>query len=277
MYRRILVPVDGSPCGERAAATAVAFAARLGAGVVFTFVLRERYARMPSSEEAGQRARALGQALLERWERDGSDLPGGAGSRFVEGGDVAATIVQTAHSESCDLVCMGTHGREGLPRLLLGSVAERITRLAGVPVLLDRGAADRPRTLQRIVVAVDGSEPSLLAARHAVGLARSLGAALTLLHVVPEAPLPLDVMGVYVDAAEESVGRARQAGQELLDGTLARFPNLVATTRLIDAGGSRVGDAIARAAAEDGADLIVLGTHGRSGLDHLLLGSVAER
>jgi nucleotide-binding universal stress UspA family protein len=279
MYKRILVPVDGSPCSERAARLACRLARVGEAGIVFTHVLRERGQRA-GGEEASARARSLGTALLERWERICSDcVPSSA--RLVEGAEVAAVIVQTAHSEGCDLIAMGTHGREGLPRLLLGSVAERVSRLSGAPVLLVRASRERSEerlAIGQIVVAVDGSEPGNLALDHAIDLARSLSAGLTIVHAVGEPVVPIDVMGVYLDAgAQATYEKMRTLGERILREAKERAIGLEANTLLLQVGQQRVGDAIAAFADDVQADLVVLGTHGRTGLDRWLLGSVAER
>jgi nucleotide-binding universal stress UspA family protein len=184
-------------------------------------------------------------------------------------GDAAEEILRMADAIGADLIVMGTHGRTGLRRLLAGSVATAVLRGAHCAVLALR-SHDRPRDAKEIRVilhptdASDGSEAALQVAR---SLARDLGSKLVLLHVVPLEIFPSE-LAVPVDP--RAFGDALEAVREALDGPDLKYP---VETRLVR------GDAAAeilRMAREVGCDLIVMGTHGRTGLDRLLLGSVAE-
>jgi nucleotide-binding universal stress UspA family protein len=129
---------------------------------------------------------------------------------------------------------------------------------------------------ERIVVAMDGSETARRGLDAAVGLAREGNGRLLLLHVL-EDPLPLAIDGDWTLPAFP-VETYRQAGERLLEEALAtcRAAGVPAETRLVDAAGRRIGPLISETASAWQADLIVAGTHGRRGLDRLLLGSVAE-
>lgn len=128
---------------------------------------------------------------------------------------------------------------------------------------------------QRILVPVDGSETSGKALREALRLAEGQAVQLRLLHVV-EALQFLDAEG-YVNYAELRE-LTRQIGQRSLDVAQEQVKQagFAAETRLVEADGERVAAVIDAEAASWGADLVVIGTHGRSGFSHLLFGSVAE-
>jgi nucleotide-binding universal stress UspA family protein len=130
---------------------------------------------------------------------------------------------------------------------------------------------------QRLLVALDRTATSRLALEHAAALARLSGATVVLLHVLEsfrhvsgfESPK------VY---AEEVLPRMRAAGRELLDEAAAplREQGIEVETVLLEGSDERVAELIARRAEEAGVDLVILGTHGRRGVNRLLLGSDAE-
>jgi nucleotide-binding universal stress UspA family protein len=125
---------------------------------------------------------------------------------------------------------------------------------------------------QKILLATDGSVPSEAAVDAATQLAAEQGAALLILHVV-------DIYGYYL-AGGGVLDLLRAQGQEILGKAAARAEALGVsfTSRLLETGvgGHRVAELISQEGRSWGADLIVLGTHGRRGVDHLLFGSVAE-
>ncbi|MBB5379018.1 nucleotide-binding universal stress UspA family protein [Deinococcus metalli] len=130
---------------------------------------------------------------------------------------------------------------------------------------------------QHIVVTTDGTDIDHAAVRHAAGLSRTLNATLTLLHIIPDAHRELSSgTALSVSAEQTEQAWARQGEAALHDGQLdAAGAPLLALQR--PALGLDVPHAILREAAALNADLIVMATHGRAGLAHFILGSVAER
>jgi nucleotide-binding universal stress UspA family protein len=187
----------------------------------------------------------------------------------ISEGDAAREVLRMAGQVRSDLIVVGTHGRTGLSWLLAGSVATSVMRHATCPVLaLHR--PEGPRRVEGIRVILHptdfsaGGEHSLRVAR---SLARDLGARLVLFHVVPyglsanDIDVPVDP-GLYRQALAEE--------RRLIDGPDLKYPVEARLAR---------GDAaeeILRAATELDCGLIVMGTHGRSGLRRLLMGSVTE-
>ncbi len=189
-------------------------------------------------------------------------------------GTVAAQVILDAIAEyDCDLVIMGTHGRRGLKRLLTGSVAQEVVHHSPVPVLTIRADADDPRLPQKILVAVDFSETSLMAVEWAAAIAPALDAEVTLLHIVETL--------IYPDFyALDSLPEVRMKEVEshchssLSDIAKKQLADVASTTAVIQA---HPAQGIASFAKENDHDLVVLATKGISGLSHALLGSVAER
>lgn len=141
MYERILVPTDGSAGVERAIEQAVALASVHGATIHAVFVVNTAsFASLPmetSWEGVSDMLREDGEEALERVREIANrhDVP--VETALIEG-TPSKEVVRYATEEGCDLIVMGTHGRGGIDRLLLGSVAERVVRGSPVPVLTVR-------------------------------------------------------------------------------------------------------------------------------------------
>jgi nucleotide-binding universal stress UspA family protein len=131
---------------------------------------------------------------------------------------------------------------------------------------------------KQILVAIDGSPHAEQALRHALGLAAGLSAALRIVHVVDTGWLGLG-MELAIDTAQISRAR-RDVGEKLLQAARAsaKAAGVEAETRLVETGTptDHVAAMIASEAADWPADMVVLGTHGRKGVERILLGSVAE-
>jgi nucleotide-binding universal stress UspA family protein len=188
-------------------------------------------------------------------------------------GDPARATVSLAAELGCETIVLGTHGRSGLPRVVLGSVAERVVRTARCRVIVVppredgvRPYADRP--LRRVVCAIDFSAGSEAALAEAVAVAERSEATVTLLHA-------------YALSALADPGSALAKGFER---QLAR--DLEDAARRHAARGARLETAlrpgvawsvVAETARELDADLVVVGTEGRTGMSRFLLGSTAEK
>jgi nucleotide-binding universal stress UspA family protein len=303
MYTRILVPLDGSPLAE-AILPEVVELARLHAAEVM--LLRVALAHtFPGADQTDAQVHAVEEAdgYLADVERRLAAQRIRA-SRAVRYGHVAEEILDHVRSRGADLIAMSTHGRSGLPRWVLGSVAEAILRAAPVPVLLLRAALPAPATtlapadtaagmggetaapraqepelstpcLRHILCPVDFSQHSEKALAYAGALAQRFGADLTVLHVIYD---PLDITCSHIPhpplehLREEMVRDAEHVLQSRVGGTLRFLPSV---KTVVMAG--RPYRQIIRCAREHHVDLIVMGTQGLSGLDRLIMGSTAER
>lgn len=182
-----------------------------------------------------------------------------------------AEIIAHAQEHHDDLIVVGSRSRGGLKGLLLGHTAERVLRKSPVPVLVARKPL--PPRPEVIVAPVDFSEAGRPALLQAIDLARQWGARLVLAHAIEPAA------EVYGWGAELAGGEVYLLEPEALD---PEWQELIAS---VDLGNVRweqhtrrgyAVQALAALAEEVAADLIVVGTHGRSALPHALLGSVAE-
>ena len=148
MYKRILVPIDGSETAERGLREAIGIAAAVGATIVVLNVTLESSILMEGmtmayyKEAAAELVRAAG-VMVDQASKAVTGAGVACETAVVEATAGAAweTIVEQAVQRRCDLVVMGTHGRRGLKRLTLGSDAELVVRHAGVPVLLVNAGA----------------------------------------------------------------------------------------------------------------------------------------
>lgn len=193
----------------------------------------------------------------------------------VETGAATACILGAAERLDADLIVIGTHGRSGLDRIVIGSVAATVLHKAACPVLVVPPEAAGPPavTFQRIICAVDFGPSSMRALDYALSMAQEAGGALTVLHVLE--PIPEDVI-----VAPPFDPAAHRHARE--DEAMARFRAAVPPdarlwcelTELVGSG--RPYSEILRVAAERNCDLIVMGTVGRGVLDRLFFGSTAN-
>lgn len=275
-YQKVMVATDFSS----QAAVAVELAGRLAAAwgarlVLANALLPERYAaEMLPGTESNLMAQ-LQEAAHKELEGVRSKLLEGVDVELaaIEGETTAMALVEHAGAHDVDLIVVGTHGRTGIARMLIGSVAEAVNRLAPCDVLTvpphtDVASIVPPRA---IVAATDLSELATLGVGVAADLARAGGSALTLFHVVEtEAP----VLPVAAYEGGDSPAEARwEALTAYRADHLADLEDVATEVRQWPS----AADAVCRYAATQPADLIVVTTHGRTGLRRLLLGSVAER
>ncbi|WP_225336551.1 universal stress protein [Halomicrobium urmianum] len=271
MYDAVLVPTDGSDPATAAVDRAIAIAERFDASLHVIHVAE--LVDVPADVETeardalADRAESILTPIAERATAAGLAVS----TEVVETADpVHSTVLDYADDHDVDLIVMGTHGRSGLDRIILGSVAERTLRTARTPVLVVPDEDDQDWDVESVLVPTDGSDGADAAADHAIDLCEATDAALHAVNVVDLRAFWGDVGSVTILDTLETVGeeavddvarRAEAAGLQsvetsVLSGTPAR--------------------AIVDYADDHDVDLIVMGTQGRSGLDRYLLGSVAE-
>lgn len=145
MYAKILVPIDGSATSERGLREAIELATRLKSQLVLLHVVDPypvlmEMASVQSFEDTRQRLLTFGEETLQKARQRASESGVASESvvRETSAQRAADAIVDEAAKRQCQLIVMGTHGRRGLSRVVLGSDAELVLRLAPVPVLLVR-------------------------------------------------------------------------------------------------------------------------------------------
>jgi nucleotide-binding universal stress UspA family protein len=143
MYKKILVPLDGSTTSTAALTEALRFASAQSARLTLLFVCESlRYILMEGPVDLTASIKREGETILSEAAAKARAAGVDAEVALVEAGErrVAEVIVEEAKRSGADLIAMGTHGRRGVQHLMLGSVAEGVIRRAGTPVLLLRSA-----------------------------------------------------------------------------------------------------------------------------------------
>ena len=275
--RTILVPHDFSPHADAALRRASGFAQATRARIHLLHACALPVGSLMPYEMAvptgvWDAIRAGAERRLEEVRRSLPRLGIEAGAEVSSRLPVDA-ILESARESRAELIVMGTHGRTGLEHAVLGSVAERTLRLAPCPVVSvkegDAGALPR-----RVLVATDFSSTGEHAREVGFAVARHFGAEVHLVHALDVLPPLVSAYALAPPAA--LVVEARENANKRLDAALEamRARGVRATGHLTDAPAA---PAIARIAGAVEADLVVVGTHGYTGLRHALLGSVAER
>jgi nucleotide-binding universal stress UspA family protein len=299
MFTRILVPLDGS----RRAEQAIPLAARIARASESSVVLMQAVWRPPVAAEVSDVA-LIPSPTATRDQTDittylarlaaTAPLKDLSMEEEVADGEPAQAILATAQARQADLIVMASHGRGGLARVLLGSVAARVARMSSVPVLIVRAEdtdGERPRHKlppeQRpvqVVVALDGSALAEAALAPAAALSLALSAPLPgILHLVRVFPLSeAEVMTRTSNARaiQEATAyleqvAARLRSPEEMPGPLEVFSSVVEDATAI--AGALV-QVTARASEDEETDvLLALATHGRTGWGRLVAGSITER
>lgn len=280
-FNRILVPTDFSDCADEALSYAAGLARRHHAE------LHIMHARMPIvTMELPVGVGSAGPPVLEPEEAaadqmahavEPHDLDGLTVELVTRRGPAAASIVDYAVEADIDLIVMGTHGRSGVPRFFLGSVAEHVVRRAPMSVLTIRSAdGDAARWTappRRLLVPIDFTDRSSALLPVAESLAAEDDARVDLVHVIEKLP----VLGLFTGVLTMSdlVPDARRLGYRELESMLARVAEPLRGKVHVEEGG--VAASILEVSESLAADLILTTTHGRRGTEHLFLGSVAER
>jgi nucleotide-binding universal stress UspA family protein len=282
-YRHIIVTTDYSSSAEPALHVAAELARRMSARVTVLNVvdlgglgdsseLRESLVRLEYQfrADAAPRLEALCKTVF-------GEVP--FEIAVVEGMAASLAIARYVGEQGADLVVIATHGRTGFKRFVLGSVAERVVQGAPSDVLVVRSDPESEGApalrIQRILVPTDFSICAARAIERAVELAKLNQAEIALLHAY-ELPTAVGLLDVPLAIPQEFFDQMRDAGQRHLDTAVQRVAGEGVKVQAYLTCDSPT-RAILDAAEKDHSDLIVMGTRGRTGMKHVLLGSVAER
>jgi nucleotide-binding universal stress UspA family protein len=288
MFTKVLVPLDRSPLARQAIDDAVAIARASGAALDLLLV-HQVLAEDPygfAVESPAERLEAE-RAYLAEIANTLAATSSSPVTCAVESGETVATICRRATAVGADLIAMTSHGRTGLSRLWLGSVADGVIRNAAIPVLMLRPAAPTavsatPGTYQRILVPLDGTEESLEILPAAAALAKAQRKQLSLLRVIapvlsilPGGDSRFDYVPPIVDGPESQKRRldAEVWLREIAD-DLREVHDVEADCHVVV--DNRVAAAIIDFAHAGPIGLIAMTTH-RGALSRTLLGSVADK
>ncbi len=280
MFKRILVPLDGSKTAEAVIPFAREIASRCGAELLFVTVVQE-----PSVWDA-----ALSLQVLKREAEIAADYlatvekhvssEGQTVATQVLDGNAAEAVLAAADDRGADLIAISTHGRSGISRWLFGSVATRILEHASVPLLVlrpkegeDRGAPGP--VVKKILVPLDGSELASSVLPVVEEFAKTMGASLVLYHSVAPLSAYPGFESVGAAALGEAVEEMQRQAREILTRAAEEVKSRGVEATTISAIATAA-NGVLKAADELDVDLIAIATHGRSGLGRVVLGSVAD-
>jgi nucleotide-binding universal stress UspA family protein len=283
MYDSILVPLDGSELAESALPYAEDLAARLGSNIVLI------YACEPSDEKHHRMHELYLQKMVEATRRglkkhlaeDAKEGPQVTSALVT--GDPGEQIVDYADKENAGIIVMATHGRSGIRRWVLGSTAAKVARATKKPLVLIRAGVARSRArtevlLGKLLLPLDGSKQSELAVPHVEELAAQLKAEVVLLHVVAPTYFAYSIPGETIEMpfTAEDMERFRAKSEHYLESVAEALRKRgIATSTEVAIG--TAADEIIRLSDEMPVDLVVMSTHGRSGISRWAFGSVADK
>lgn len=286
MYRTLLVPLDGSPFSAKALPVAAAIAKRTGAAVhVVTVLDPSAYVPfvpgevlVPVMDTDALAARRDADTAAIRIVADQLTADGVSATGELLEGTVVEALSEHAISIGADLIIMTTHGRSGLERLWLGSVATSFLQRAPAPVYLVRPTGEFVETpaipTGKVLVPLDGSAFGDTIIPYAKHFAEAVGASIELFsvaipHAIPMAPFGTDSLLADEGDLTRQEHEAQQRLQELAD-TMPEGTSVEVSTDMTAA------SAIIERAESIGAGVIAMATHGRTGLARLVLGSCAD-
>jgi nucleotide-binding universal stress UspA family protein len=278
MMKRILMPTDGSPCSEGAINKGLRLAKTLNTEVTFLYTVENPVTTYATEvgvyPELYEELKKVGNHSLAKAQTLANNLGVKATTQLVEQSRPVDAIHEAEKNH--DMVIMGTHGRRGFDRLMIGSVTEGALRNASKPYLVIRQTKESQEALlglKHLLMPVDGSECSKRAVEKGLELAKDLGAEVTFLFVfdehlaayygMPGATYVRDMYRDYEKAGEAILEKAKAH---------ANKAGVKSTTKLVKH--HKPVEAIVE--AEQDFDMVVMGTHGRRGFDRFMLGSVAE-
>ncbi len=302
MFRRILVPLDGSTRAEQALPVAARIARASAGTVILVRVVTSPIdfawynAEAPQAMEATLQADEAKARAYINHVASSELLEGIAVITEVLTGTPANTLFEAAKARQADLMVMCSHGDTGLKRWVLGSVAQKVARHSPIPVLVLRESAGTPGTLHpegprpvRVMLATDNSPLAEEALESAAYLSAALSAPLHgELHLVHIVPLPTsqgyDEMADMLAREQQQFiadanAKLTKAAHQLTTGSLAQLQLNVTTSLLIANDVAETLIETAELGREDAApcDVMVMATHGRSGPQRWVMGSVTER
>ena len=283
MNEQIIVPLDGSKLAEVALPYAEELSSRLKTEVIlFQAVQRALhmygfYAQVPFTDEEMEPITARAQAYL-----------GKIGSKLnkksittrceVRVGAAADEIIKLAGENSVYMVTMSTHGRSGISRLALGSVADKVVRGTKKPVALLRAKGTHPDIrkkdiLHKALVPLDGSKASEAVIPYIESLASKLEIEIILLHI-----LALD-NHIIIETLYEQADSLRSSARDYIEKVAAQLKQkgIVTTAEFIETKQGTEAEEIIKLADKTQADVVAMSTHGRSGITRWVFGSVAYR
>lgn len=293
MFKRLIVPLDGSKLAEIALPYAEEMARHLGSEVILVNV-RTPVEKIDKPEQREYLSMMAG--TTEQNIKKSLDKPRGEKVKVTSAvigmpgllKHPAEDIVEYAEKENVNLIVMATHGRTGIKRFALGNTADKVARISKHPVLLVRANAEAPRSLHldNIMVPLDGSVQSETSLAYVEYLAANLKTNVKLLYVVEmlyhvyAAPATMGYYGgegmVKIPYTEEELKPMKELALKYIKSVTAKLTDQgIKTTYEVRVGSA--GEEIIEAEGETHPDLIVMSTHGHGGFRRFDYGSVCDK
>ncbi len=287
MYKKLLVPLDGSKLAEVVLPYAEELASRLNAKITLLHVLPVYYhvyaalettTQIPYTEAEMEPVREKAQEYLNNVSKQLADKGIATNNIIIISNATADEIIGCVEKENVDLIVMGSHGRTGIGRLVLGSITDKVVRAIKQPIIVIRakdGNTDvsQQTLFKKILVTLDGSKGSEIVLPYIEELALKLQAQVTVMHIITPH---------YFEAETESpkqLEELRESSREYIEkinaGLKQKGLNSEAEFKEVTSGSEA--ETIIKFADEVGADLVAMATHGRSGLSRWAFGSVANK
>jgi nucleotide-binding universal stress UspA family protein len=292
MYRKMLVPLDGSELAEEVLVYAKELAGRLDIDVDLLHISNPASEALKPMEEAyiehiAESFRKQVEAVQQKTGQ-GKAKPINVKAELLVG-YAAEAILQYADKDGVDLILLASHGRSGIKRWTIGSVAGKVMSATKIPVWLIKsvGTKETPYdkwTNQTLIVSLDGSELAESILPHAEVLTKQRGDTpidVVLVRVAEPLNIPTyyspDISGVTLNWGnfiQQETQRRKQAAKEYLAKIEEQLKNKGITVRSVVIEG-RPTDEVVEFVNKTPNSMIIMATHGRSGLSRLVYGSVA--
>ena len=297
MYSKVIVPLDGSELSEQA----LPYCQLVARSMSVPIELVEAYDILPPAVHDRHTSQVVSEMLSDARQsseiylasiRKRLEAAGDAASISTLYGAPADAIVALASADPEALVVMSTHGRGGIARWALGSVADKVLHAVSNPVLIVRSNAARPASadtsLKTVLVPLDGSARAELSLPHAADMAAALTARISLLRVTPTADYYRHHLGAATPRMGAAADPVRMSADDMVDADAGEVSaylsgvkdrlaiNYVPEVDTYHQLSQNVAQVIIDKAMEQ-PSLVVMTTHGRSGIGRLVLGSVTDR
>lgn len=281
--KKILFPTDFSECADHALVWAIMLAKNFEAELTMLHAVvlhgddvgEEVYSRFPDLDQVVETLIENADTRLETSIPDKGEV--NIRQAVRRGVSAAEEILEFVEQEGTDLITIGTHGRSGLGKFLMGSVADRVIRSCSCPVLAVRcgdGPPPERVDIRSILLPIDFSDHSEFAARYAFTLAGTIGAELRVVHVIDQTVHP-SFYAVGKESLLELDPDLRARAEAAIDDFLRDVSGGIPYEKEIVEG--KPAAEIARLSKEGRDCLIVIASHGAGGLERLMMGSTTEK
>jgi nucleotide-binding universal stress UspA family protein len=284
MYRKMLVPLDGSEIAETVLPYAKEFAGRLGLEVVLLHVYGQ------AEDESIPMHRGYIERTVEIFKRQSEEVQQRVDNKSktvkmhgeLVAGQPAEEILRYADENNVDLILMATRGRSGIKRWILGNVSDRVVRAAKQPVILIRATGTPPdvrgeEILKKVIVTLDGSLESESVIPHVKQLLPKLSTDVILLHIAqPYHVYATGEVAARIPYTEEEMKQVKANAESYLKKVVSRLKGKSITIKTEVRVGAAA-DEIIKFADETTGSIVAMTTHGRSGITRWAFGSISGR